>query len=214
MNVQKGAWFVLRASVRDWWDDWVNWMLLGLVWVLCWLTIILGPPATFALVYAASYSQHEGQVASLRELAREAWKNAALSWLWMLINVVVLLIFWVDLNFALSDTTILQGIYLGLLVLLLFLWWCTQFFMVPFFFEFEKPNLWKALKNGILMTLAAPLYALVICGIGLVVMALSFVFVAPLLLGGMGLIALLGVRAVNERLVTFGVRKPEELDKE
>jgi len=56
---------VVMQAFSDWWDDWVNMVVINLVWALCWLTIVLGPPATFGL-YHVTNRLVEGQAVELR----------------------------------------------------------------------------------------------------------------------------------------------------
>ncbi len=209
MAYHPGAWIVVRRSVRDWWDSWLPCFILGLIFIVSWFTILLGPPATFTLVYAAYQVVHEGQELNVRELPRIAWKHAGASWLWMLMNLLVAYIFIVNLNFYLTFSSPLREAALALFLFLVLIWWSTYFYALPYYFELERKNLLVALRNGLTTTLAAPGFSLLICGLGLILTIVSVLLVAPLLLGIPPLITFLGVRAVNDRLVAFGVREPE-----
>ena len=49
---------VVGLALSDWWDDWVNMVVINLLWWLCWLTVVLGPPATFGMYYATNQLAH------------------------------------------------------------------------------------------------------------------------------------------------------------
>jgi hypothetical protein len=49
---------VVWAALRDWYDDLVGVMSINILWVLSWVTIVLGPPATFGLYRYAHYTAH------------------------------------------------------------------------------------------------------------------------------------------------------------
>ena len=40
---------VTAQALTDWWDDWVNLVIVNLAWILCWLTVLLGPPPELTL---------------------------------------------------------------------------------------------------------------------------------------------------------------------
>jgi hypothetical protein len=75
--------------------------------------------------------------------------------------------------------------------------------------EQEQKRLRSALRNGLFTALAAPGYTLVVVGLTVLTIALSVGFVFPLFFGAPCLIAVLGNRAVLERLEVFGVREQE-----
>ncbi|MCB0021257.1 MAG: hypothetical protein KDE09_25850, partial [Anaerolineales bacterium] len=77
------AWRALTV----WWDDWLNQLLLNLVWALCWLTVVLGPPATFALMFGAQ-ELARGSSEGLRELAPVARRYFGQAWAWFGLNLV------------------------------------------------------------------------------------------------------------------------------
>ena len=217
MAYRPGAWIVFRRSVRDWWDSWLPCFILGLIFVLSWFTVLLGPPATFTLVYAAYQVVHEGQALNARELPAIAWKYAGASWLWMLVNLLAAFFFLFNFNFYLTFSSPLREAALVLFLFFILLWWSINFYTLPYFFEQERRNLLVAFRNSISTMLAAPGFSLLICGLGFILTIASILLVAPLLLGIPPLLSFLGVHAVNDRLIAFGLREPEispqELDR-
>jgi len=80
--------------------------------------------------------------------------------------------------------------------------------------EQEFKSIKVALRNGILTTLAAPFFTIVLAIPVVLVAGLSLVFVIPLFLGLPGLIPFLGFRAMYNRLEAFGLRQPEKTPRE
>jgi uncharacterized membrane protein YesL len=209
---------VLKQAFFDWWDAWVDLLVVNLLYILCWLTIILGPPATFGLYYIANRLAH-GENPGPAGLLQGGRRYFFLSWLWLLLNLVVALIVGLDLWFYTRFEGLGGAFLQALFILLALVWLIVQFYALPYLMEQEQKNLGLALRNGLLTALAAPVYTAAIAGVALIVAALSLGLVAPLLLGGPALIATLGTRAVLERVETFRVRerdaartepKPEE----
>lgn len=75
--------------------------------------------------------------------------------------------------------------------------------------EQERKSLPLALRNGLFTILAAPGYSLVVMGAALSVAAVALALVAPLVLGGPGLLALIAGHAVRDRIETYGLRERE-----
>ena len=82
-------------------------------------------------------------------------------------------------------------------------WLVVQFYALPYLVIQERKNLLVAWKNGLLTALSAPVYTLVVAGLGLGVGLISLILVAPLALGGPAFVAVLANEAVLERLKTY-----------
>jgi len=197
----RGPLAVIKRSAILWWDDLINAMLISVVWLLAWATIVLGPPATFGL-FAIAQDLVAGDVTGVGGLLaggkRYFWK----SWLWMVINIVVMILMLNAIFFYAqienTFTRILAGIFAGAGAA----WVIAQFYALPFYFFQENPSLRIALRNGLYTFLAAPVYTLVVFGL-VALVAVSFTVIFPLVLGGPVFIALLGSVAVRERVATF-----------
>jgi uncharacterized membrane protein YesL len=204
---------VIGQALRDWWDDWVNMALISLAWLLCWATVVLGPPATFGLYYVTNRLAH-GRSLGLRGFIEGGKQYFAKSWLWMLLNLVVAVVLVVNIWFYgqldADWAAIVQifPLFLGLA------WLVVQFYALPYLMEQKEKSLKLALRNGLLTFLAAPGYTAVVAGVAALLAILSVWLVAPLFLGSPCLIAALGNRAVRERLETYGVQEREAARKE
>ncbi len=196
---------VIAWALSDWWDDWVNMALISLAWLLCWVTIVLGPPATFGLYYVTNQLAH-GRSLGLSGFVEGGKRYFLKSWLWMLLNLLVAAAvgtnIWFYGQFD-ADWAVIVRVFPPFLGLA---WLAVQFYALPYLMEQKEESLKLALRNGLFTFLAAPGYTAVVAGLAALVAVLSVVVVAPLFLGGPCLIAALGNRAVRERLETYRVR--------
>jgi uncharacterized membrane protein YesL len=200
---------VVGRSLRDWWDDWVNMVVVNLLVALAWLTIVLGPPATFGLYYVTNHLAR-GQSLGPRGLFEGGRRYFLQSWLWFLLNLAVALIIGVNYFFYASLTPAWADYLKAAFVLLGSSWLVVQFYALPYFMAQQDKRIGLALRNGLFTALAAPGYSLVVAGAAGLVAGLSIGTVALLFLGGPCLVAALGSHAVLERLDTYQVREPEK----
>jgi uncharacterized membrane protein YesL len=124
----------------------------------------------------------------------------------MLLNLLVAAVsavnVWFYGQFDEDWARIVQGfpLFLGLV------WLVVQFYALPYLMEQKEESLKLALRNGLLTLLAAPGYTVVVAGLAALITLLSVWLVAPVFLGAPCLIAILGNRAVRERLETYRVQ--------
>ena len=201
---------VVGWSLRDWWDDWVNMVVVNLLLSLAWLTIVLGPPATFGLYYITNHLAR-GQSLGPRGLFEGGRRYFLQSWLWFLLNLVVATVLGVNYFFYASLAPAWADYLKAAFVLLGLAWLVVQFYALPFFIAQHEKRVGLALRNGLFTALAAPGYSLVVVGAAGLVTGLSIGTVALLFLGGPCLVAALGGRAVLERLETYRIQEREEV---
>lgn len=199
---------VIGHALSAWWDDWVNQVVINLIWVGCWVTVVLGPPATFGLYYVANRLAY-GQSLGPRGLLEGARRYFLKSWLWMVLNLVILAILILNLIFYAALAAAWTDWVMAFLVLLGLAWLVIQFYTLPYVMEQEHRHLRLALRNALFTALAAPGYTLMVVGFAILLLVLSVGLIFPLLLGGPCLIAVLGSHAVRERLETYRVRERE-----
>ncbi len=203
---------VIWTAIRGWWDNLIVLSLISAAWLACWVTIILGPPATFGL-YCAVHELAEENTTSFRTAYEGARRYFLVSWGWMLANLIVLIMLVLNWMFYGGVSSAL-GLTIQLITLVVALFWFgAQFYGLPFFFLQEKRSIWTAWRNGIYTALSSPLRALVVWVVILILLAVGVVFILPLILGIPALIALLGAVGVRERLIAYGLLKPEEFEK-
>jgi uncharacterized membrane protein YesL len=199
---------VISLALSDWWDDLVNMAVISMAWLLSWLTIMLGPPATFGLYYATNRLAH-GQSLGLGGLLEGARRYALKSWLWALLNLLVAAVIWANLWFYAHFEGAWVPVLQGFLLFLGLAWLTVQFYALPYLVEQEEKRIGLALRNALFTALAAPGYTLAVAGSAVLIAVLSVALVFPLVLGGPCLIAALGSRAVLERLEAYSVRERE-----
>ena len=192
-------------TLKAWWEAWTGLWLLGLVWVLCWMTLVLGPPATFGFFYSVRWLIAEGDI-NWKHFYRMTIKHILVSWLWFLAYVLVLFLAYSNYIFYNSLANGV-GSFLRVLALVVgFLWTVVQFYALPYYVLLEKKSLWIAWKNSLFTILASPIFSLVLW---VVLAALLFLHLAifPIFLAGPGLVVLLSSMAVENRIQKFGIRE-------
>lgn len=204
---------VIGRSVVDWWDGWLDMVIVIILWILAQVTIVLGPPATFGIYYVV-YSMINGEALGARGMISGGRQYFWKAWIWGLLNIIAIVTLVVNYLFYGSIQANWGAIVQGVVLIAGFFWFCTQFYALPYFMEQEYKSIKVALRNGILTTLAAPFFTIVLIVPVVLVLGLSIVFVIPLFLGLPGLIPFLGFRALYNRLEAFGLRKPEKTPRE
>lgn len=203
----KDAFKIIGNSARLWFDDWANQALVGLVAILCSMTIVLLPAATFGVFHQA------------RDLARGNRTGLMGFWagfkgyfkqnlLWGFVNLFVYaFLLYVISCYFFSMTALNSGVAMGIagafLVILVF-WSVWQFLTLSCFFLQDDPSMKLAWKNGWAIFLRLRSYSLTL---GVIILAFSLISVfgfIPLMFGAEGLIAVTGVEAVRATI------KPEE----
>ena len=196
---------VITRAARDWWDDWVNMVLMGIVWLLCWITILLGPPATIGIFYVTS-RMARGESLGLKGMLEGGRRYFLQSWLMMIINLVVLFLLAANYIFYSTIEGTWAEILNALFIMLIVFWLIIQFYAHPYLIEQDRKNVLIALRNGLYTALAAPGYTFVVASAAALVATLSVLLVVPIVLGGPILVVALGSYAVIDRIETYGVR--------
>ena len=198
---------VIWKALRVWWQGWLSLLLFGLVWVLCWATLVLGPPATFGFFYAVRSWMDEKET-RWDQYFRMSKKLFLISWVWFLSNLFVLFLVFANLTFYTNLAGSLRSVFQVFSVGVGFLWVAVQVYALPYIVLQEKKNLFIAWKNGLFTILASPIFSLVIW-VALGILFLLHLTIMPILFGGPGLIVLLASMAVDDRIEKFGIRERE-----
>jgi uncharacterized membrane protein YesL len=201
---------VIGQSVVDWWDSWLDFWLLSVVWLLAQLTVVLGPPATFGLYHVVHVLLHEGQATGLKGMFQGGRMYFGKSLVWGVINWVVAILAYVNIAFYSQMGTTLGGIAMWVVILLTITYLVTQFYAVAFFMQMQDDHkkVFVALRNGLFLALGEPIFTFILVIFASLLIA-SLTFVLPLFLGIPALIAVLGTRAMRDRLIKFGVVKKD-----
>lgn len=194
---------VILDSLIFWWDEWINLWIIGLVWAICWLSIVLGPPATFGMAYVA-FRLSRGESLGVRGLYEGARQYFVKSWLWMLIYAIVLLVLLLNVLFYGGVDTIWAEWLQYIMVFFMVLWIVVHFYALGFLMEHEDESLRLALRNGLFTIIAAPGYSLILTMVILILVWLTMKYYVPILIGGPAFIAVLRAIAVRNRLAAYG----------
>ena len=206
----KDAFKLIGNAVRLWANDWANQTLVGLVAFLCSLTIVLLPAATFGVFYQARDLARGNRSGLMGFWAgfKDYWKQ---SLAWGVVNLLVyaFLVFVIAFYF-LSMTTLNSGVALGIagaFVVVLVFWSVWQFLALScFFLQDDDPFMKLAWKNGLAIFLRLRAYSLSLGVIVFIVSLISVFTFIPLMFGAEGLIAVIGVRAVQETIKVESVQ--------
>ena len=200
---------VVWAALRDWYDDLVGVIVINMLWALSWLTIVLGPPATFGVYQYAHYIAH-GSNEGVSGLWEGMKRYFIKSWLAFALFLIGDIVIGVNIIFYWKINTLWSAGIGGLFIFLLILWLVTWFYALAYLFEQETPSLKMALKNGLFTIFAAPGYTFVVAGLAFSLIAISLALIIPLLFGLPVLVAMIATRSVRDRLDVYGVREREQ----
>lgn len=204
---------VIGKSVVDWWDSWFDLVGAVLVWLAAQVTIVLGPPATFGLVYT-THALINGESLGPKGVIEGGRKYFGKSWLWALLNIVVIAIIYANFYFY-GQMESVWGAYGQLFTILIgWIWLVTQCYTVVFMMEMTEKKLFLAIRNGFFTSMASPVFSLIITLFSLIVIILSAVIVLPIFFGLPALVPILFLRALYNRLEKYGLREREKSPKE
>ena len=205
----------IARGVVDWWDGWLDFEVITLVWFFAQVTIILGPPATFGMYYVANKMLRDGEALGVKGMFQGARIYFGKAMLWGLLNWLALLLGAVNLVFYYQNLDKVWGLAAEFLILILLaLWLMTQFYAVPFFMEQVNQSVFLAIRNGFYLSLGSLFYTLMIMVFVVSLIVLSTAFVIPIFLGAPALIAMLGTRALFDRLIALGLKQADPDPKE
>lgn len=203
MKQANAALRVISKTLSDWWYAWVRLNMINATWIVCGVTLVLLPPATFGMYHAAEEMARRGGM-EWSDFLTGARRYFLKSWLWMLINLAVALLLWANVQFysqlgeAWAEVLLLISLSIGAF------WVLVQFYTLPYFMVQEQKRLRVAFKNGLFTALASPLYSLILSLFVALLLFVSVNFPVLVFIGAPMMIAVLGSHAVRERLETFG----------
>jgi hypothetical protein len=173
-------------------------------------------PVMTAAFYPVSHRVATGKTFHLSDY----WDGVKTYWwraiLWFLANAMAVVLWWTNLNFyagqipriwklqqipAVWPVVLINGFWTSVF----FVWLLTQMYFWPMMMVQKDPNIAQAWRNGLVLVLRFPVFSLLIGIIGLILLALSIVLMAPLFLFAMGLLAILYSNATLTLLVEAGI---------
>jgi hypothetical protein len=194
---------VFGAAVRDWWESMVGLVTTNLLWLGLSVTIVLLGPAT-AGIQAVGHSIAQGQGQHLEDFTGAARRYLWLSQRWVLLNILVAALLYLNVSFYSSVTSPLAALIQALLISFALLWLAMQFYVWPFVLTQEDKRLRVALRNAAFLALASPVFTLSLLLQAALVIVLSLFTILPLAAFTTSFLAILSNRAVIERLTVFG----------
>jgi hypothetical protein len=194
------AWVVVRAALRQTWADVFTTLVVNLLWVFFNLLIVTGPPATLALFYVGNRIAR-GEPTDPGDFIAALRRYFGLGWRWGVVHWFV--VFFLAGDVVLTgrllpgdNGRIIQGFYLTLLVVWLFL----QLYVLPLLFEQERPAIRQALRNGAVMFGRNLAFSLALAGLVAAVLLVGAAFFMVTMAAGAVFLALVGNHAVMNRL--------------
>lgn len=194
---------VFWRSLRDWYNGMVSFAALNALWFGAALTVVLLGPAT-AGIYAVAASTARGTGQHVSDFWQGAREYLWVSVRWLLLNVIVVIVFVVNIAFYGEAPGFFGQIVLVIVLTFGLLWVTMQLYVWPFLMMQEDQRLRVALKNALYLALATPLYTITLLLCALAALIFSVVTIAPVALFLISFLALLGSLAVRERLQAFG----------
>ncbi|MDD2521603.1 MAG: hypothetical protein PHW11_02110 [Anaerolineaceae bacterium] len=190
------AFDVIVDSLKLWWNDWGNQVVVSLVAILVSLTVVLLPAALFGIYQETldlTHRERSGLIGFWNGFKKSLVKSLG----WGAINLVVLLVLSTNIWFYYNSQLMSAPTLTIITIIMGVLWIIWQFFSLSCYFLQEEQTLKLAWKNGLVVILKQPFYALIISSVMLALLALSFTVYIPLVLGSIPLMAILGLKAVQ-----------------
>jgi len=202
---------VIGRSVVDWWDGWLDFELITILWFFAQLTIILGPPATFGVYHVIHVMAREGEATGIKGMIQGARMYFGKSLVWGLVHWVALILAYVNVVFYWQMGNTLGSIAMWIVLLLVFTYLVAQFYTVAFFMQMkdDQKRVFVAFRNGLFLALGTPVFTFVLVLLSVILVVLSVVLVIPIFLGVPALIAVLGTRGMIDRLESFNLLKKD-----
>lgn len=202
----KDAFKLIGDSVKLWASDWANQALVGLVALLCSMTIVLLPAATFGVFHQARDLARGNRTGLMGFWAgfKGYWRQ---NFTWGIVNLLAYAFFIFVIAFYFFTTSSMNsGVPLGIagaFIVILVFWSIWQFLTLScFFLQDDDPFMKLAWKNGLAIFLRMRGFSLTLGVIVFVFSIISVFTFIPLMLAAEGLIAITGVRAVQATIKT------------
>lgn len=202
---------VLGKSFLDWWDSWIDFVLISTVWFVAQLTIILGPPATFGMFYVINVMVREGESTGVRGLIRGAKLYFGKALLWGLLNWLVVIVGYTAIRFYADLNSLIGSIAMWVVILLVIGYGMAQFYAVPFFMQMEEDykKVLMSLRNGFFLAFGTLIFTIILATISLILAVVTIAIVIPIFLGFPALIAMIQTRGMVDRLEYLQVLKKD-----
>ena len=203
---------VVRDSLRDAWDALIAAAPLNLAWLALALTVVFLPPATVAL-FESMHELASGTSPGIRDFLGNVRRRFISAWLWAIWAAAGLTLAGVNVRLDLDPSEPASWLAAAVFVLGL-LFGVSLLYVWPFVFLQGSGGLLRAIRNSILAVLAAPVFAITLAVLLMLVVALGAILVLPLAVVVPGIIGLVASHAVTDRLRAFEKLEPRPTTEE
>ena len=182
------AFTVMGRTLKAAYDEFFLIIFLSVVWWIGTLLVVTAPMTTAGLQYVTNRMANYKRVefAFFWEGARQHIGRSVLLFLLLLLTPPLI---WLSIDFYLRVGTWMMVLGVVMAWVLLLVLMAAQF-CYPLFWQQAEPSLKLVLRNALVLAVRHPLYTLLMLLFQLVLAALSFLLVVPVLLLLPGLIAL------------------------
>lgn len=195
-------------SIRKWWDRWVPYFLLSLVWLLAAATVIVSPPITFGVFYALRDPDEMDE--RLKVMLVGAKKYAGPAYLNFLISLAVYALVIMNTLFYASIENPWFKVLAGFSIAVLIAWLGIQITLIPVMFQQKTTNLFYGYRNAGVVFLANFLDSGFLLVMVILVTALSILFPPLVVLGTPVLVMLYIHSMVSRTLLKLKFIQPED----
>lgn len=189
-------WGAIKQSVGDIWDEMLYLILFNLVWLIGTVLIIPWPFVTFgyfSLVYDIGLGKGI-KIGTFFRHGRRMWKQA---YIWGGINLGILIVLGINLNFYANARVQWAAIVQLVLVAIAIFWAVLQLVMLPLYPRLEGPSFKLALRNALIVVGRYPLAILTLIIIVALVVVASSIFPVLAFLAALAIIAVVANRMVG-----------------
>lgn len=187
---------VIKQSAIDLWDEMLYLIIFNIICLIGILLIIPGPFVTFGL-YGLAYDVGQGRGIKFSTFfvhARRLWKQA---YLWGGINLVVLLMLGLNLNFYSGIEAEWARIAQVVVFSVTFFWIMLQLVMLPLYPRLIEPGFKLALRNAAVVIGRYPLMVFALAVMVALVWGLTLIFPPVVFLGALAITAVVCNRVVG-----------------
>jgi uncharacterized membrane protein YesL len=169
---------MLRDKVADAYVATIPLITLNLVWLVCSLPLVTLIPSTAALFYATNRIAH-GKSADIPTFFEGFRLYFRRSWLWGLLNIVVVAILVSNFVYYGRFDSNLASVAGGIVIVASVLWASLQVYTFPLLLEQEHPHLRLALRNSLILLIRRPFFTLGALLLMALLVAISILVILP-----------------------------------
>jgi uncharacterized membrane protein YesL len=201
---------VLVRAFELWWEMILQLWIINVLWLVACVTVIFGPPATFALFHVAASMINDRitYTPNVRDFLTAARRYFVQSWLLAIPNILFAGLTWLSLRYYGQMDVMVGAAVSGLIAFVVGAWVMIQLYAVTYLMQQEQKSLKLALRNALFTALASPFYTATLAVFLLLIMFLIDAVKPIVILLALGpLLVLIPTCAIDERIRTFQVRE-------